>query len=78
MIHTTATRHTKDYPTKAVSYLDTNPVHYALLIHKAQSEVGRDIGKEIKTGTQWISTQIAKFWRACSAYSIHTRGKYYA
>ena len=37
---------------------------YRDLLRQAQGEVGRDMGKAIKTGMQWVGDQGAKVWQA--------------
>jgi hypothetical protein len=64
MTHTTDTRIDASQAAETEVHLNMMPVHHTVLLRQAQGEVGRDIAKAIKTGTQWINDRQAKFRQA--------------
>ena len=63
MTFITNTQFLEDQATRTVFESPKSPVPYPGLLYQAQGEVGRDIGKAIKTGMQWAGNQGANFRR---------------
>ena len=63
MTRITNTQYFEHQATRTVFECPEMVAPYTVLLRGAQAEVGRDIGKAIKVGTQWIGNQWTNFWR---------------
>ena len=64
MTRTTNTQYLEDQATRTVFESPKIPVPYPSLLHQAQGEVGRNMGRATMSGVRWIGGQWTNFWRA--------------